>query len=82
MGSDCYQIASWTESPFTSHDKRGYIIEHQVVVEHYGGLGADVRHEIRSTDYDGCPDEWTDIDAVEIRDHGSMRVKNEPEWFA
>jgi len=72
VSHDTATIAEWTESPYTSHDKRGWVVEHRVVVEHYGGLGADVRHEVRSSDDDSLPDEWTERDIAELRDHGML----------
>jgi len=80
---DTQTMAQWDESPFTSHDRRGDVIQHRVVVEHHGGVGADVRHEVRSTDSDKCPDEWTEVDALELRDHGMLRTKADgQEWWA
>lgn len=67
-------VAEWTESPFTSYDRRGDVIEHRVVINHYGGTGADVRHEYRSADADSYPDDWTECDAYELRDHGLRQV--------
>jgi hypothetical protein len=36
----------------------------------YERVVADVVHEVRSSDLDKVPDEWTELDAVELRDHG------------
>lgn len=67
-------VAEWTESPFTSYDRRGNVVEHRVVIEHYGQTGADVRHEFRSRDDKSYPSEWTECDAYELRDHGIEQV--------
>lgn len=67
-------VAEWTEYPYVSHDKRTYEIEHRVVIVHYDGVGADVRHEVRSTDDDSLPDEWGECDAYELRDHGIRHI--------
>ena len=80
MPSDTAVIASWTEHPYTSYDKRSWVIEHRVVIEHYGGLGADVRHEVRSSDSEDCPDEWTELDVAELRDHGMLIQKQDGDW--
>lgn len=80
MPSDERVLASWTEMPYTSYDKRGWTIEHRVVVEHYGAMGSDVRHEVRSSDSDDCPDEWTELDIAELRDHGMFVRKRDGDW--
>ena len=67
-------VAEWTEYPYASYDKRTYEIQHRVVVEHYDGVGADARHEVRSSEDDSVPDEWADCDAYELRDHGLRHV--------
>ena len=63
-------VAEWTESPYTSYDRRGDVVQHRVVVIHYERVVADVIHEVRSSDSDAVPSEWTELDAVELRDHG------------
>ena len=63
-------LAEWTESPYTAYDRRSEVIQHRVVVIHYARVVADVVHEVRSSDSDKVPDEWTELDAVELRDHG------------
>jgi len=68
-------IAEWKESPFTSYDRRGDVVEHRVVLEHYGGTGADVRHEYRAPDAESHPNEWTEYDVYELRDHGIRQVQ-------
>jgi len=78
--SDTTVLASWTEHPYTSYDKRSWAIEHRVVVEHYGGMGGDVRHEVRSSDSEDCPAEWTEKDVVELRDHGKLVRKQDGDW--
>lgn len=80
--TDTTTMAKWTESPFTTHDHRGDIIQHRMIVREYGGVGVDIAHEVRSTDYHGCPDEWTEVDVLEVRDHGTLRTRNEQEWWA
>jgi len=71
--SDTEVMGRWTEHPYTSYEKRGWTVEHRVVVEHYDGGMTDVRHEIRSGDDPSKPDGWTETKSAEIRDHG-MRV--------
>lgn len=67
-------VAEWTEHPYVSYDKRTYEIRHRVVIEHYHGVGADVRHEVQSPDDDSVPNDWTECDAYELRDHGIRNV--------
>lgn len=67
-------VAVWTEAPFTSYERRSHRIEHRVLIEHYGGIGADVRHEVRLMDDDSVPDEWVECDVFELREHGIQAV--------
>jgi len=67
-------VGSWSERPFTSYDKRSYVIEHRIVVETHGSVGVDVRHEVRSDDYDGAPDDWTPKEVYEAREHGVDKI--------
>jgi hypothetical protein len=71
--SDTYRVASWSERPYTAHDKRRWQIDHRVVVESYGPTGVDVRHEVRSDD-PPIPDEWTELEVYEARQHGVRKV--------
>ncbi|MCU4926903.1 hypothetical protein OB905_13090 [Halobacteria archaeon AArc-dxtr1] len=77
MSSDV--IARWSEYPFTSYDRRSNEIEHRVVIEHYGGACADVRHEVQSVDDDSVPAEWTEHDVIEIREHGLQKISGRVE---
>jgi hypothetical protein len=63
-------LARWSENPYTSYDKRSWKIQHRVVVIHYSAATADVRHEVRSADDPSVPEDWTEREAVELRDHG------------
>ncbi|WP_435065936.1 hypothetical protein [Halobaculum sp. EA56] len=80
MSADELTIAEWTEMPYTSHDLRGAVVEHRVVVAAYDGVGADVRHEVRSVDVDRVPSTWTEAEVIEARPHGLSRVDGVPEW--
>lgn len=77
--SDQRTVAHWTEYPYTAYEKRSYEIEHRVVIEHYGSVGTDVRHEVRSADDDSVPDEWAEVEAYEVRDHGLRHVPSSRE---
>ena len=72
--SDSETIASWTESPYTSYEKRHIEIEHRVRVLAYDGGFADVQHERRMND-GGTKGEWKEVEVVELRDHGMDRRK-------
>ncbi|WP_255149004.1 hypothetical protein [Halorarius halobius] len=67
-------VAEWSERPFTSVKRRRATVEHRVLVEHHGGVGVDVRHEVRCPDVDGLPDEWTPAEVFEARQHGLDKV--------
>jgi len=79
MSGTKHVVAEWTEYPYVSHDKRTYEIQHRVVVEHYDQVGADVRHEVRSSDDESIPAEWSECDAYELRDHGLRHVPSSQE---
>ena len=68
MRSNEYVVSEWTEMPYTSHDRRGAVIEHRVVLEPYDNNAADVRHEVRSDDERAkTSDRWTPIRVYELR---------------
>jgi len=68
MRSNEYTVAEWTEMPYTSHDRRGAVIEHRVVFEPFNAIGADIRHEVRSDDgRANVSDEWTAVKVFEMR---------------
>lgn len=73
--SESVTIASWTERPYTSHDKRHIRVEHRVRVLAYDGAFADVQHERRRRDKNKVLDDWQEVEVVEIRDHGMQRRK-------
>lgn len=66
-------LTRWPEHPYQSYDKRYWTVEHRILVKHIEGVGADVRHEVRSSDDPSVPSEWSEREAVELRSHG-MRV--------
>ena len=72
--TDSVTIASWTEHPYTSYDKRHIRVEHRVRVLAYDGGFADVQHERRKNDR-GTTTDWVTVDVVELRDHGLRRQK-------
>ena len=61
--SDDVVLASWTDHPYTSYDKRSIKVHHRVRVIHYERGRADVLHER----CEGSGD-WETIEAVELRD--------------
>ena len=71
MPAEYVTIAEWSESPFTSYDRRGQTVDHRVRVKDYGDF-ADVIHERlmpeRATD-------WRTVEVVELRDHGMTHRK-------
>jgi hypothetical protein len=67
-------VAEWTEKPFVSYDKRTMAVENRIILERHEGVGVDIRREVRSTDYDGLPDEWTVAEVYEVRDHSIERI--------
>jgi len=76
-------VASWSEQPFTAVKRRRMTVEHRIVVEVHDSVGVDVRHEVRSTEYHGLPDEWTEAEVFEARGHGVSKITAEDaEWFA
>lgn len=70
VGETRHVVARWSESPFTSYDRRGNVIEHRVVLAHYDDVGTDVVHEVRSSDDRSVSDEWTELESYEVRDQG------------
>lgn len=68
--SDSITIASWTEMPYTSYDKRGTTIHHRVRVIHYDSISADVMHERREGNGD-----WKTVEVAELRDYGMTHQK-------
>jgi hypothetical protein len=74
VGVSDHVLARWSEHPYTSHDKRGWEVQHRVVIIHYGAVGADVRHEVRSADDPTVSSEWGEREAVELRDNGMRAV--------
>ena len=77
-----HTVAEWTESPFTAHDRRFATVHHRVRVVHTPGVGTDVLHEVRSTDTDELPAEWTAAERVEGRPHGLSVTESRDGWFA
>jgi hypothetical protein len=77
-------VAEWTEMPFTSHDKRSWTVQHRVVAESFAGTGVDVRHEVRSDEADGVPDDWTSAEVYEAREHGVSKITRADgeEWWS
>jgi len=78
--SDEITLAEWTESPYSSWERRGHVVQHRVVVANYGGDGVDARHEVRSDDADNISSEWTAAEVVEARPHGLSKVKRGEKW--
>ena len=68
--SDEVVIASWTESPYTSHDKRHIAIHHRVRVISYDERSTDVVHERREGN-----GEWKTVAVAELRDYGMTHQK-------
>jgi len=76
-------VASWSEQPFTAVKRRRMTVEHRIVVAVHDSVGVDVCHEVRSAEYHGLPDEWTEAEVFEARDHGVSKITaEEAEWFA
>ena len=67
--TDTYTVATWTEAPYTSYDKRHIRVEHRVRLLVYHEDHVDVVHEGRQCD-DGQRGEWKGIDVLEVRPHG------------
>jgi hypothetical protein len=72
--SETVTLATWTEAPYTSHDKRHIRVEHRVRVLAYDGDFADVQHERRTNDR-GDRTDWKTVEVVELRDHGMQHRK-------
>jgi len=67
-------IAEWTEYPFVSYDKRSKAVEKRIRLVDHGEAGVDVIRDVRSGDYDDLPDEWTEDEIYEVRDHGITKI--------
>ena len=67
--TDTYTVATWTDAPYTSYDKRHIRVEHRARVLVYDEGTVDVVHERRRDD-DGQRGDWKGVDALEIRPHG------------
>ena len=67
--SDSYTVATWTEAPYTSYDKRHIRVEHRVRLLAYDENHVDVVHEHRRDD-GGQRGEWKGVDVLEVRPHG------------
>jgi hypothetical protein len=67
--TDTYTVATWTEAPYTSYDKRHIRVEHRVRLLVYDEDHVDVVHERRQDD-DGQRGEWKGVDVLEVRPHG------------
>jgi hypothetical protein len=70
--TDAYNIAIWTDAPYTSYDKRHIQIEHRVRLLVHEPTVIDVIHE-RRTDDDGQWGDWEGVDVLEVRPHGVQR---------
>ena len=77
-------IAEWTEHPFTGIGKRSWGVQHRVIAESFSGTGVDIRHEVRSDDADGVPDDWTPAEVYEAREHGVDKITRADgnEWWS
>jgi hypothetical protein len=71
--SDDVTIGRWSESPYTSYDKRHITIDHRVRIIDYGGGMVDVVHERRQND--GDRGEWEQVAYAEVREHGMTHRK-------
>ena len=67
--TDTYTVATWTEAPYTSYDKRHIRVEHRVRVIVYGEDFVDVVHERRRDD-DGQRGDWKGVEVLKVRGHG------------
>lgn len=74
--TDSYIVATWTEAPCTSYDKRHIRVEHRVRVLVYDEGHIDVVHERRRDD--GQRGDWKGVKVLEVRPHDvrerSLRV--------
>ena len=71
--TDTQTIASWTEHPYTSYDKRHITVEHRVRVLSYDGGFADVQHERRTNDNGKCSN-WKEVSVAELRDTNNIQL--------
>ena len=67
--TDAYTVASWTEMPYTSYEKRHIGVEHRVRVLVYDEGTVDVVHERRLNE-DNQRGDWESADVLEVRPHG------------
>jgi hypothetical protein len=67
--TDAYTIATWTDAPYTSFNKRYIQIEHRVRLLVHEPTVVDVLHERRRDD-DGQRGDWEGVDVWEVRPHG------------
>lgn len=77
-------VAEWAEHPFTGIGKRSWAVRHRVVAESFSETGVDIRHEVRSDDAEGVPDEWTPAEVYEARQHGVSKITRADgeEWWS
>lgn len=76
-------LATWSDNPFVGHRHRHERVEHRVVIQYTDGVGADIRHEVRSEDLDRLPDEeWALVESVELRsDYARHDRHDRARWF-
>ena len=77
--TDNRQIAQWEERPFVSYDRRSDVVHHRILVDAHPGVGADIRHEVKSPEMDRP--EWTPAEVYEVRQHGVDHVQASSEWW-
>lgn len=73
--TDTYTVAEWSELPYTSHRRRGAVVEHRVRLIVYDGGCLDVLHEARGDADASVPGEWTPVVVYECRDGNVTRLK-------
>lgn len=71
-------FAEWSTKPFVGHRHKYETVEHRLVVEYTHDVGADLLHEVRSTDSGKFPDDWQAVETLELRDYGA-RLYRGPE---
>lgn len=62
-----YTVAEWQEAPYTSHERRGAVVQHRVVLFVYDH-GLDVEHQVQGDAAAPVPSEWRPITVYEARD--------------
>ena len=67
--TDAYTVATWTEMPYTSYEKRHIRVKHRVRVLVYDGQTVDVVHQRRCDD-GGQRGDWEGVDVLDVRPHG------------